>query len=817
MENNDYQGESFLNRLYQDLHMSDAVMHTALSSDSKNEKVRKYLERLDRVESLARSRGSHGIRLLKELYYQKYIIKEENIKESFFDKKKLMAFDRGYGHIEFTEEEKENLILAVVEDQKKSLDAWWDYFLSDDCIYPEWFKYYAFQGMLKLGTYNKEKAKFNKRTVSTTNLFVHLDREALDLVYQNLQNELNGQSIEEPVLQKLLENGSFSKLYGYMLHRVEMSRKNEDEGIWVKYDQGSDPNQLVHGIEGSGTNWCTAGIETAKSELQVGDFYVYYTKNLEGLYKNPRIAIWMNGKSKIEEVRGIAPRQEIEPEMQSILQEKLKEFPDGKRYKKKVSDMERLTRIYTKYQTSELSSDEVRFLYQIDDKIEGFGYGSDPRIDEILEKRDYKHDLMDLFHCKEEEISNDVSDILNGKPIQYFYGDLDLSHLQTLEGITLPKYIIGGGLNLSGLSSLENVVLPEYIYGNLNLENVTVVKEVELPKTILGSLRLNSLKEIPEEGLQLSETVKGDVWLSHLKCARGLELPTSLGGDLGLNGLEDAEGLDLPDEIFGNLWLNGLKNPKHLKLSTIIHEGLWMNGLETIEGLDLPKFLGGSLGLKSLKDAKGLDFPEQLFGTLDLSSLTNIDHLRFPKNVYGDLILKGLTRIENSQLPESISGDLNLENVVFLKNQKLSSYIGGSLCLESATQFENVGFPDFIGGDCWLDGIVDIESLKLSPWVGGDLFLGNLIHAKNLGLSNYIGGILCLMNLESNDGLIVPKDFQYTQLEALYLTMEDLYQKSINSSYEQVPRSRGVSILGILFFLNFLFFVGFLILKIIFQ
>ena len=244
MENHDYQGESFLNRLYQDLHMSDAVMHTALSSDSKNEKVRKYLERLDRVESLARSRGSHGIRLLKELYYQKYIIKEENIKESFFDKKKLMAFDRGYGHIEFTEEEKENLILAVVEDQKKSLDAWWDYFLSDDCIYPEWFKYYAFQGMLKLGTYNKEKAKFNKRTVSTTNLFVHLDREALDLVYQNLQNELNGQSIEEPVLQKLLENGSFSKLYGYMLHRVEMSRKNEDEGIWVKYDQGSDPNQL---------------------------------------------------------------------------------------------------------------------------------------------------------------------------------------------------------------------------------------------------------------------------------------------------------------------------------------------------------------------------------------------------------------------------------------------------------------------------------------------------------------------------------------------------------------------------------------------
>lgn len=116
-----YQGESFLNRLYQDLHMSDSVMHTATSKDDKNEKVRKYLDRLNRVENLARSRDLHGIQLLKELYYQKYIIKEENIKESFYDKKKLMALDRGYGHIEFTEEEKKDLVSAVIGDQKKVL------------------------------------------------------------------------------------------------------------------------------------------------------------------------------------------------------------------------------------------------------------------------------------------------------------------------------------------------------------------------------------------------------------------------------------------------------------------------------------------------------------------------------------------------------------------------------------------------------------------------------------------------------------------------------------------------------------------------
>lgn len=812
-----YQGESFLNRLYQDLHMSDSVMHTATSKDDKNEKVRKYLDRLNRVENLARSRDLHGIQLLKELYYQKYIIKEENIKESFYDKKKLMALDRGYGHIEFTEEEKKDLVSAVIGDQKKSLDVWLDYFFSEECPYPEWFKYYAFQGMLKLGTYDHEKSQFNKRSTSTTNLFVHLDKEALELVYQNLQDELHGEPVEEPVLQRLLENGSFSKLYGYMLRKVELSRKDMNEGIWIKYDQGSDPNILVKGIEGSGTNWCTAGIETAKGELQKGDFYVYYTKDSEGLYKNPRIAIWMNGKNKIEEIRGIAPRQEIEPEMQPALEEKLKEFPDGKRYKKKVSDMKKLTSIYTKVQTSELTLDEIRFLYQIDNKIEGFGYGSDPRISEILKTRDYKQDLVEIFHCREDEISSDISDVLNGKQVKYFYGHLDLSFLQTLEGIYLPRFIIGGGLNLSGLSHLEKVEFPEYIYGNLNLENVTNIKDVQFPKTVLGSVRLNSLERVPKDGFKLPETVKGDLWLSHLKCVKGIELPSSLGGDLGLNGLQDIEGLELPDEIFGELWLNGLKSAHGLKLPTILHGNLWMNGLESANELALPKFLGGGLGLKSLKYAGGLQLPKQLNGTLDLSSLVSTDDLILPESLEGDLILKSLTYIENFKFPEHISGDLNLENLITAKNQKFPSYLGGSLGLESVTHLENVEFPDFIGRDCSLDGMIHASSFQLSPWIGGDVFLGNLLSAENLGLSKFIGGTLYLTNLESSDGLVVPKDFQYAYLESLYLTIEDLYQKSSIPSLTSVPKNHGVSILGILFLLNFLFFIGFLMVKIVFR
>lgn len=48
-----YKGETFLNRLYKDLHMSDEVMHTANINDNKNEKVRKYLDRLEHIDDLA--------------------------------------------------------------------------------------------------------------------------------------------------------------------------------------------------------------------------------------------------------------------------------------------------------------------------------------------------------------------------------------------------------------------------------------------------------------------------------------------------------------------------------------------------------------------------------------------------------------------------------------------------------------------------------------------------------------------------------------------------------------------------------------------
>ena len=62
------------------------------------------------------------------------------------------------------------------------------------------------------------------------------------------------------------------------------------------------------------------------------------------------------------------------------IEEKLKEFPDKDKYLKKEHDMKLLTLIDKKVNNNiELNVDELKFLYEIDSKITGFGYRKDPR------------------------------------------------------------------------------------------------------------------------------------------------------------------------------------------------------------------------------------------------------------------------------------------------------------------------------------------------------------------------------------------------------------------------------------------------------
>ena len=611
---NNYQGEKFLDKVYKDLHLSEIVMHTANKSDDKYQKIEKYMKRLEDVTKRASEHDK--ISLIKMYYYKKYVIKEQNVPESHFKKLEKIALDRGYGHVKYDEKTKKQEVEHIINEQKASLDTWLDYFFSKDTdMYPTWFKYYAFQGMLKLGYFDKEKNSYTKRTESTVKPFIELNREALSLMYSELVKVLNKENIDDEKLNELINNGSFSKLYSYAILKLDSVKDDgfkSDDGIWKKYNKGSNPEILFNDINGKGTGWCTAGgIETARDHINGGDFHVYYTKDREGNYTKPRIAIRMEN-NKIAEIRGIDEEQNIEANMEKVIDKKLEEFPDKDKYKKKVKDMEMLTYIYTKHQNKgELTKTDLRFLYEIDNEITGFGYKKDPRIVELLKGRNARKDLALVFDCKEENISLTGEEALRGNII-YHYGNLGLGVLASAEGLNLPTEI-KGTLDLSGLTSAEDLKLPNEIGGDLYLGGLTSA-----------------------EGLKLPNEIGGNLLLSDLASVEGLNLPNEIGGALYLDGLTSAEDLELPAKIGGNLWLRGLTSAEGLKLSTEIRGNLSLSGLTSAEGLELPAKIGGWLDLSSLRSVKNLKLPTEIGERIYLTSLESLEGL----DLSSSLILK---------------------------------------------------------------------------------------------------------------------------------------------------------------------------------
>ena len=561
-----------ISKMYKDLHNSERVLHVSKESDKKRERLLNYFNRLEKIHKrVSESKNKSDEKLLKGFYYDLYVIKPEDIPESYFQNQVKLARERGYGNIELTNEDKKRMTDQVIEDQKHSLDKWIEYFLYDEesKSYEMWEKYWVFQGLQNLGKYDKKTYKFSKRDKTTVYPFPPVEREFIFTTLHLMEDYIKDKKGDEEI-KSALGSGNFKMLYEYVIKQSLLKDKlqsNTTSGKWVKYEQGSDYNILRDSLQGYYTGWCTAAGENfAKSQLAGGDFYVYYSFDNNGEAKIPRIAIRMDGKNKIGEIRGIADRQNMEPEMMPILEEKLKEFPDRDKYLKKEHDMKLLTLIDKKVNNNiELTLDELKFLYEIDSKIEGFGYEKDPRINEIKNKRNIKKDCALIFDVKEEEVA--------------------LSQEEWEENQNKFKIFVSD-LYLYGLTSADGLVLPQSVVGNLFLDNLTSAEGLVLPQNIGGNLDLRSLDSAV--GLVLPQNIGGDLYLYSLASAEGLVLPQSIGGDLYLNGLTSAKGLILPQSIVGNLFLDNLTSA---------------------DGLVLPQNVGGNLDLWYLTSAEGLILP----------------------------------------------------------------------------------------------------------------------------------------------------------------------------------------------------------------
>jgi len=323
------------------------------------------------------------------------------------------------------------------------------------------------------------------------------DKKA-DGIDSDMEESLKVDFLDDDEIKVVLGNNSFEKIYTYYFNKVSLDKKNnslENNGRWIKYDKGSDCVTLVKSLEGRATGWCTASMGTAEKQLSLGDFYVYYTLDEEGEYKIPRIAIRMEGDS-IAEVRGIANNQEIEDDMHDVITKKLKEFPDSELYLKKVSDMKMMTNIYRKDEKGEeLTREELRFLYQIDSKIVGFGYGRDPRIVELTLKRNKRSDFAIMYNCREDQIAFSLDELLaNNEEIVCCF--VNMSDRDIPENkLYFPKLrYVGANINFREVKEVDCFKVLEYVLNDFNCPNATSISGVDNLWYIGIDAKFNSLK-----------------------------------------------------------------------------------------------------------------------------------------------------------------------------------------------------------------------------------------------------------------------------------------------------------------------------------
>lgn len=361
--------------------------------------------------------------------------------------------------VEYGVEQLEQRGEIAIGDLESSLDQWITYLSDKNEPYPVWFRYYAFKNILNLGEYDKDKKEFPKRSKGTFKLFPDIDRGALAYV-----EEMMEASQDDTVLNRIRESQKklwqtpekdlltkekaraffampFAKQYAEGIQQngeITPELRAQTRGQWIKYQKGTDPTALWLSLQNKGTAWCTKGYPTAKTQLEGGDFYVYYTLDSQGKPTIPRIAIRMKGDKKIaENPRGVFDAQQnLEPNMIEIMEEKLQEFgSEAEAFKKKSSDMKMLTSIENKCELKQaLTKDDLVFLYEINSSIEGFGYQTDPRIAELRQGRNTEEDMLVIFECTKNEIAYVPSQIT--KDTKAYVGKLEPGIFQKLpEGL----------------------------------------------------------------------------------------------------------------------------------------------------------------------------------------------------------------------------------------------------------------------------------------------------------------------------------------------------------------------------------------------
>lgn len=577
-----------IDRLYKELYKSEEVLHRTKNEYDKFNNIKSYIDRLEKIHIKVKNNPKY-IQRLKEYYYNKYVIKIEDIP---YNTNQTVSYKKRRKNSKDEDILKKVYQERIINDQKMSLDIWIDYFLSDESNHiPMWAKFWAFQGMLRLGTLNKITSQFNKREKNNTGVFAELNKEALNLSIEYLIKMLKKETIEDKDLELLLKSGSFKKIYEIMLRKTKKETSNIYDGIWIKYNKGSNPMNMVSSIQGYNTEWCIAGAGTAYQQLNQGDFYIYYTKNSKGEYKVPRLAIRMENDNIIREICGVAHKQNIEENFEKIIKDKIKNFKDKDEFYSGIQQLEYLTYIHQKWlNKEELAKDELMFLYEINSDIIGVVPRKDPRIKEILNSRDKRHDLALIFNCKEDEIAlNEYELYENPDKIICLYNDLTIDD----DKINFPSLIFVKG-NITGnyLKDANGFKSLRRVGGDINCDSLIDAKGFNSLVSLGGNANFSSLRT--SIGFENLISIGGNAYFPELLDALGFINLKIIGlksfypnyAEAYFPNITDAKGFDNLEIINGSAIFYSLKNLNGFKKLFEIRDEASFSLLESIDGLD---------------------------------------------------------------------------------------------------------------------------------------------------------------------------------------------------------------------------------------
>ncbi|KKW33309.1 MAG: hypothetical protein UY77_C0001G0004 [Candidatus Uhrbacteria bacterium GW2011_GWA2_53_10] len=393
------------------------------------QRIEAYMDRLENIFLNPDERKrERNLEMFRDKIYDALIIKRENFPESYFELQKRIARERGQAVEEIPENVREQMISTAIEDQRASLDAWINYFTSEEAVYPAWFKYFVWKNITKLSQFDKERGEFKKRTDTTVAPFPDIHSEPLARILDLYEQvKADNKKLKDPEIQAMFSK-KFPSLYAELTQKSLEKSLESREGIrgeWITYKQGKaeDARRLYDSLQNKGTGWCVAGLSTAQGYIKNGDFHIYYSHDKGGAPTNPRLAIAMNG-NRITELRGLLPGQTPEPQLQEVIDGKLKEFgSEADTFRKTSSDMKMMTKLHSRafrkdseteqeiYLHPEFSREELVFLYEIDGTIESFGRDRDSRIEQIRSQRDPEADMPIVFDCSKDQIARSVKDL----------------------------------------------------------------------------------------------------------------------------------------------------------------------------------------------------------------------------------------------------------------------------------------------------------------------------------------------------------------------------------------------------------------------